>query len=97
MELVTTIAGWVAALVGVPLALLMAVGFYANSEAAERRAWRAIERACEAQGCTEVEAFTNSRASYGVRYTKGGRRYRGKCGVSLLGAVHWDKNDPAEV
>ena len=86
------------AVVGVPLLLLMAVGMYANSSLAERVAWRAIRRECERQGCTDIEPFTNSRASFGVWYRKGGRKHRGKCGVSLFrGHVNWDKNDPAQL
>ena len=81
--------------VGAVLALF-ALTLYANSEAAERAAWRAIEKECARLGCEDIDAFTNSRSSYGVWYRKGGTKYRGKCTVSPLGKVTWLKNNPAK-
>jgi hypothetical protein len=95
-EFVRTVVFAVLLLVGLPLLLLMLTGFYANSPLAERVAWRAIRRECERLGCTDIEPFTNSRASFGVWYRKDGRKLRGKCGVSLFrGRVTWEKNDPS--
>lgn len=98
MTLVDIAATSLALLIGLPLALLMAAGLYANSPAAERRAWRRIRQECERQGCTDIEPFTNSRSSFGVRYRKDGGKHRGKCAVGLLdGKVHWEHGDPATV
>jgi len=91
------IAGWIVRLGLGGVLVVFALAVYANSEAAERAAWRAIEKECARLGCEDVEAFTNSRSSYGVWYRKGGTKYRGKCTVGLLGKVGWLKNDPAKV
>lgn len=99
MELLQQVVGVTLVLIGVPLVLLMVAGTYANSSHAENRALKLIEAECARLGCTDIEAFTNGRSSFGVHYRVNGKRYRGKCScwAGPVGKhVTWLNNDPRE-